>query len=293
MNRSLRPVAVLAALLLGCGMWSCTDVQRYADKVNLYSAEDENKMGLDAYKETLASEKRCTDQEAIAMIDRVGKRLAAVVPGGDQFAWEFTLLESDTINAFCLPGGKVAVYTGILPYCQNEAALAAVMGHEIGHAVARHGGKRMTQGVLIGGATATLGEYIKSKGYSDTTTNLALAAAGGLTQVGVVLPFSRGHELEADAMGLEYMAKAGYDPEEAARFWTRFAALGSSGPAFMSTHPQSEDRAKRLGELMGPAKQWYASAAQKAGLGAQVPVKYRQTKPEPKPEPKPAIAPAK
>ena len=150
--------------------------------------------------------------------------------------------------------------------------------------LAHHGGKRMSQGVLIGGATATLGEYIKSKGYSDTTTNLALAAAGGLTQVGVVLPFSRGHELEADSMGLEYMAKAGYDPEEAARFWTRFAALGSSGPAFMSTHPQSDDRAKKLTEQMANAKQWYGGAAQKSGLGAQVPAKYLQ--------PKPAAAPA-
>ncbi len=287
MNRPTRPVAILTALLLGWGMWSCTDgVQRYADKVNLYSADDENKMGVDAYQQVLAEEKRSTDKEAVAMVERVGKRLAAVVPGGDQYAWEFTLLESDTINAFCLPGGKVAIYTGILAYCQNEAALAAVMGHEIAHAVARHGGKRMSQSVIIGGATATLGELIKSKGYSDTSTNLALAAAGGLTQVGVVLPFSRGHELEADAMGLEYMSKAGYDPEEAARFWTRFAALGSGGPAFMSTHPPSEDRAKKLGEQMGPAKQWYAGAAQKSGLGAQVPAKYLQPKPA-------AAAPAK
>jgi len=273
------------AIAVTVGTTACTGVQRYADKVNLYSEPEENQMGVDAYKEVLASEKRSTDAEAVAMIERVGKRLAAVVPGGDKFAWEFTLLESEQVNAFCLPGGKVAFYTGILPYCQNEAAVAAVMGHEIGHAVARHGGKRMTQGVILGGAQMALGEALRAKGYSESTTNLSLAAAGGLANVGIVLPFSRGHELEADSMGLEYMAKAGYDPDEAVAFWQRFAALGSSGPAFMSTHPQSEDRAKELSKRMSTAKQQYTGSAQKYGLGAKVPAKYLTA-------PKPA-APAK
>jgi len=268
-------IAILTiAIAVTAGTTACSSVQRYADKVNIYGEGEESQMGVDAYKEVLASEKRCTDAEANAMIERVGKRLAAVVPGGDKFAWEFTLLESEQINAFCLPGGKVAFYTGILAYCQNEAAVAAVMGHEIGHAVARHGGKRMTQGVILNGATATLGEVLKAKGYSDSTTNLSLAAAGGLANVGVVLPFSRGHELEADSMGLEYMAKAGYDPQEAVAFWTRFAALGSGGPAFMSTHPQSEDRAKALGKQMPKATEQYTASAQKYGLGAKVPAKY-------------------
>lgn len=262
------------AIAVTAGTTACSGVQRYADKVNLYSEPEENQMGADAYKEVLASEKRCTDAEANAMIERVGRRLAAVVPGGEKFAWEFTLLESEQVNAFCLPGGKVAFYTGILAYCQNEAAVAAVMGHEIGHAVARHGGKRMTQGVILGGAQMALGEVLKAKGYSETTTNLSLAAAGGLANVGVVLPFSRGHELEADAMGLDYMAKAGYDPQEAVAFWQRFAALGSGGPAFLSTHPQSEDRAKELAKLMPKATQHYAAVAQKHGLGAKVPAKY-------------------
>jgi predicted Zn-dependent protease len=242
-------------------------------------------MGITAYEEVLASEKRSQDKEAVALVERVGKRLAAVVPDGDKYAWEFTLLESDQVNAFCLPGGKVAIYTGILSYCQNEAALAAVMGHEIGHAVARHGGKRMSQGVLIGGATATIGELLKAQGYSESTTNLSLAAAGGLAQVGMILPFSRGHELEADAMGLEYMAKAGYQPEEAVQFWQRFAALGSSGPAFLSTHPPSEDRAKKLGEQMSQARTWYDAAPLKSGLGAKVPAKYLEAKPAPAPAP--------
>lgn len=269
-------IAVLTiAIAVVAGTTGCTEgIQRQADKLNIYSEPEENQMGADAYQEVLKSEKRSTDAEATAMIQRVGKRLAAVVPGGDKFAWEFTLLESEQINAFCLPGGKVAFYTGILPYCQNEAAVAAVMGHEIGHAVARHGGKRMTQGVILNGATVLAGEMLKAKGYSESNTNLMLAVGGGLANVGVVLPFSRGHELEADAMGLDYMAKAGYDPQEAVAFWTRFAALGSSGPAFLSTHPQSEDRAKELGKRMPKAKEHYAASAQKYGLGAKVPAKY-------------------
>jgi metalloendopeptidase OMA1, mitochondrial len=271
---ALLAVATLAIAVI-TGTTGCTEsIQRQADKVNFYSETEENQMGADAYAEVLKSEKRSTDAEANAMIERVGRRLAAVVPGGEKFAWEFTLLESDQINAFCLPGGKVAFYTGILAYCQNEAAVAAVMGHEIGHAVARHGGKRMTQGVILNGATVFAGELLKAKGYSESNTNLMLALGGGLANVGVVLPFSRGHELEADAMGLGYMAKAGYDPEEAVAFWTRFAALGSSGPAFLSTHPQSADRAAELGKRMPKAKEQYAAAAQKYGLGAKVPAKY-------------------
>jgi predicted Zn-dependent protease len=276
----MRFIAVIAAVVtlaiaIVTGSTGCTEgLQRQADKLNIYSEPEEDQMGKEAYAEVLKGEKRSTDAEAVALIERVGKRLAAVVPGGDKFQWEFTLLESEQINAFCLPGGKVAFYTGILSYCQNEAAVAAVMGHEIGHAVARHGGKRMTQGVILNGATVLAGEMLKAKGYTESNTNLMLAVGGGLANVGVVLPFSRGHELEADAMGLDYMAKAGYDPQEAVAFWQRFAALGSSGPAFMSTHPQSEDRAKALGKLMPKAKEHYAAVKQQYGLGAKVPAKY-------------------
>jgi predicted Zn-dependent protease len=278
MRRVLPLASVIMAVAVCLTAVSCATAQRYADKLNIYSVEEENKMGLDAYTEVKSGEKASTDKEAIEMLNRVGKRLAATVPDSASYAWEFTLLESDQVNAFCLPGGKVAFYTGILAYCENEAAIAAVMGHEIGHAVARHGGKRMSQGVVLGGAQIALGEILKSKGYSESTTNMSLAAAGGLAQVGVVLPFSRGHELEADLMGLEYMSKAGYDPEESVKFWQRFAALGSSGPAFMSTHPQSDDRAKQLTANMAQAKSWYSASAQKHGLGASVPAKYLKKK---------------
>jgi metalloendopeptidase OMA1, mitochondrial len=274
MRRIFHLALVIIAVAVSLTAVSCASVQRYADKINFHSVEEENAMGVQAYQEVKTGEKPSTDKEAVAMIERVGKRLAAVVPNGNEFAWEFSLFESDQINAFCLPGGKVAFYTGILAYCQNEAAVAAVMGHEIGHAVARHGGKRMSQGVILGGAQTALGEILKARGIGESNANIALAAAGGLTKFGVILPFSRGHELEADLMGLEYMSKAGYDPEESVRFWQRFAALGSGGPAFTSTHPQSEDRAKQLADNMAQAKTWYAASGEKFGLGAQVPAKY-------------------
>jgi predicted Zn-dependent protease len=153
------------------------------------------------------------------------------------------------------------------------------MSHEIGHAVARHGGKRMTQSAILNDVTVMAGDLLKAKGYSESNANMMLAVGGGLANVGVVLPFSRGHELEADSMGLEYMAKAGYDPAEAVTFWQRFATLGSSGPAFLSTHPQSEDRAKALSKQMPSAKKSYDASAQKYGAGAKVPAKYLQPKP--------------
>src|SRR5690606_30938579 len=118
-------------------------------------------------------------------------------------------------NAFCLPGGRVAVYTGILGLCANEAGLAAVLGHEIAHAIADHGNERMSQGVLVSGATQALGAYLQGKGVEPSTLNMGMTAFGMGAQLGVILPFSRKHELEADALGLEYKAKAGYDPAEA------------------------------------------------------------------------------
>jgi predicted Zn-dependent protease len=214
-----------------------------------------------------------TAQALIAFVERVGKRLAAAAPDKD-FNYEFTVIESPAANAFCLPGGKVAVYTGILPYCQNEAGLAAVLGHEIGHAIARHGGERMSQGQIQEVGGVTLAALLEAKGVSPTTGNLAMTAFGIGSQVGVMLPFSRSHETEADYLGLIYMAKAGYDPHEAVAFWNRFAALGSGTPTFLSTHPSSPDRAKALEVKMPEADAIYAASG-KHGTGEPVPDRWR------------------
>lgn len=273
---SLRSVSVLivaALVLAACARVDGTNRQQLL----LTSAGEENQMGVEAYADVKTKEKICTDPAAIALVERVGKRLAAVAPNKG-FTYEFVVLESATVNAFCLPGGKVAVYTGILPWCQDEASLAAVLGHEIGHAIARHGGERMSQGQLqqIGGQT--LAAVMEARGMAPTNAQLAMVAYSAGTQYLGVLPYSRDHELEADYLGLIYMAKAGYDPAAAVGFWSRFAALSSGTPTFLSTHPASTDRAERLQAKMEEAKALYAAAPQQYGNGELVPEKYR-TKP--------------
>lgn len=238
----------------------------------LTSASYENSLGAKAYSDILKKEKRCNDPEIVEMVNRVGKRLAANAPD-EGFKYEFNVIESKQANAFCLPGGKVAIYTGILHYCQNEAGLATVMGHEIAHAIARHGGERMTQGILVQGVATGVSAVLKSKGVSPTTQNIAMTAFGAGSQIGVLLPFSRKHELEADELGMRYMAKAGYDPHEAVKFWSRFGGKGKAPPSWLSTHPHCEHRAKELNSQLKRALRLYAKSPQ-YGLGAPIPQRY-------------------
>ncbi len=237
------------------------------------SVEQENQLGAEAYADILRKERRSDDAEATALLNRVGARLAAVAPARG-FAYEFALIESREINAFCLPGGKVAFYTGILGMCRTEAGVAAVMGHEIAHAIERHGGRRMTQGILVEAGGLTLAALLESRGVSPTWQTVSMAAFGLGSQVGVLLPYSRQHELDADALGLRYMALAGYEPEEAVAFWQRFAAMGSQVPQFLSTHPASDERAARMHAQMAQAKALYAQAPVRHGHGASVPARY-------------------
>jgi len=273
-----RPLALVSVLVLAIAASAC-GVQRVEGtgrrQLVLFSDQQMNQLGAQSYAEVLSGEKKSSDAEGQAMVERVGKRLAAMAPDRG-FTYEFTLIESDQVNAFCLPGGKVAIYTAILPYCQNEAGLAAVMGHEIAHAIANHGGERMSQGVLLQGAQMGLAMALEAKGVSPSTQNLFMAGAGLGAQIGVLLPFSRKHESEADYLGLIYMAKAGYDPKEAVAFWQRFATLGGSDqPEILSTHPHSEGRAEDLHSHMGQAMAHYEVSADKQGAGRKVPARYR------------------
>jgi metalloendopeptidase OMA1, mitochondrial len=280
MRRFLAPVAALVVSVVAVG---CLQQVEGTGRTQLLltNAEQENQLGAEAYKDVLQKEPRANDPEGQAMIERVGRRLAAVAPDRG-FQWEFNLIESKDMNAFCLPGGKVAFYTGLLPLCQNEAAVATVMGHEIGHAIARHGGERMTQASIAQNAQGALSAWLDSKQTSPAVNSIAQMAFGAGAQVGVLLPFSRKHESEADELGLQYLAAAGYDPEEAVKFWQRFAqATGGGGKeggigAYLSTHPQSGDRAKALQKELAKAKQLYAQAKEKHGIGALVPAKYRK-----------------
>lgn len=266
------PLAIFSLALV---LAACAQVDGTGRKqLLLTSAADENRLGAEAYTQVKAEEKPCRDPAAIAFVERVGKRLAAVAPDKG-FTYEFTVLDSAAVNAFCLPGGKVAVYTGILPYARNEAGLAAVLGHEIAHAIARHGGERMSQQQAqqaLGGAVQTA---LAAAHVTPTTANTTMLLFGAGAQFGAILPYSRAHESEADHLGLMYMARAGYDPQEAVGFWQRFATLGGGGPSFLSTHPASADRAEALTALQPEAQALYLAAANRYGPGEPVPVAYR------------------
>lgn len=240
------------------------------------SEAKEIEMGEAAYTEILAEESLSTNAEATAMVERVGRRIAAV-SGRDDYQWEFKLIAGPTKNAFCLPGGKVAIYEGILPVCGNEAGLAVVMSHEIAHAIARHGGERMQHqtmaavGKTLGGAA--IKKVMGNKGEMDQQTlDRAAIAYGAVTKYGVILPYSRKHESEADAIGIRMMAKAGYDPSEAPHFWDRFAQVsGPKPPAFFSTHPSDARRATDLREQLPANVAIYNAAVEQHGLGEAIP----------------------
>ena len=178
--------------------------------------------------------------------------------------WEFKLIESPQKNAFALPGGKVAVYTGIMEVAKNEAGLAAIMGHEIAHAIARHGAERMTQMLLLNMGLGMADVSLQNSEHRE----LILAAIGLSANVGLLLPYSRKHETEADNIGTIYMARAGYDPNEAVALWERFAEAEQSGvPAFLSTHPASRERAEALRTIAKQAMAEYRKAPNPYGKG--------------------------
>ncbi|NLT52551.1 MAG: M48 family metallopeptidase, partial [Ignavibacteria bacterium] len=173
------------------------------------------------------------------------------------YNWEFNLVESDEANAWCMPGGKVVFYTGILPLTQTETGVAVVMGHEIAHAVAEHGSERMSQQMLTQLGAVALSEALQSN--SEQTQQIAMTAFGLGAQFGVILPFSRKHESEADHLGLIFMAMAGYNPREAVPFWKRMAANGGGQvpPEFMSTHPSDATRIADIESLLPEALKYY------------------------------------
>ena len=173
------------------------------------------------------------------------------------FVWEFNLVESDEVNAWCMPGGKVVVYTGILPITQDETGLAVVMGHEIAHAVANHGSERMSHALITQMGGMALNKALENK--PEQTRNLWMGAFGLGAQFGYMLPFSRTHEKEADHLGLIFMAIAGYNPEKAVEFWERMAQMsqGNAPPEFMSTHPSDATRIREIKAHLPEAMLYY------------------------------------
>lgn len=257
---------LLAALLISCATNPYTD--RY--QLLLLPQSYENQLGAESYLLVKNDPKVeiSQDPREIQPVQRVAERIIAVAKRSkyadtaNTFEWEVSVIKDDkTLNAFALPGGKMAVYTGIFPIAKNEAGLAAIMGHEVTHALARHGAERMSQGLvaqlLLTGAAAAL----QTKGTDPATSQALMQALGLGAQYGVILPFSRKHESEADYIGLLLAAQAGYDPQEAVRVWERMeSAGGAQPPEFMSTHPSHGTRIKQLEEWMPEALEQYRTA---------------------------------
>jgi predicted Zn-dependent protease len=223
----------------------------------LLSQADEVRMGLQSYEEVLRKAKLSTDPALNEKVGRVGTRIAEAT-GRKDLQWEFKVIEDQQANAFALPGGKVAVYTGILPITRDDAGLAAVLGHEVAHAIARHGAERLSQDMLVQVGLAATMTALSNRDPKTVQSVGALLGAGA--SVGLLLPWGRSQESEADHLGLIYMAKAGYDPHAARDLWVRMAeASKGSGkpPEFLSTHPSEATRIKKIEGWLPEAMQYY------------------------------------
>ena len=242
--------------LAGCRSVPVTD----RTQLLLTSSDYENRLGAEAYAEYKAQYPRSTSAGYNQALERCGRAIVAVA-GQNDFDWEFIVLNSSTQNAFCLPGGKVAVYSGIMDLMNNEAELAFVVAHEIGHAIARHSGERMSWGYL-----QSLGGLLVAIGFQNDTIN---GVYGTGTELGVMLPFSRSNETEADLIGLLLMAKAGYNPRASVQFWTRFSGSSQAGVLgnLMSTHPCDSDRIAEMNRNMSRADEEYRKCANPKGYG--------------------------
>ena len=277
-------LVLIIFLLHACSTTPISDRKSFI----LIPMAQEISLGKQAYKSALKDQKDSDSKHLTKLLRRVGKRIVKVShqPNLD---WEFRLIDSKEMNAFALPGGKVAVYTGMLQICENEAGLATVLSHEIAHVIARHGAQRMSQQLVLTGAL--MGASLSLQ--NNTQRNIIMSALGLGVLYGITLPFSRGDEGEADQIGLVYMAKAGYDPDEAIRFWKRFSrAKGDKGPPeWASTHPADKSRISGIKSYLSRAKFKYRNLKIKYGIGEtlklptakETPEKSKHDKPKPIP----------
>jgi metalloendopeptidase OMA1, mitochondrial len=239
-------IIALSLLLAGCQTAPVTGRQQLI----LMSDQEASAMGLQAYDQILQEKGVANDPQKTALVRQVGERIVKVTPLAN-LDWQINLINDDTPNAFALPGGYIGVNTGLFTVAQNEAQLAAVLGHEVGHVVAHHPAERISRQMMVETGLGVVG------GVTPELVNIASSAA----TLGLILPFSREQEAEADAIGLQYMARAGYDPREAVKLWQNFAAAGSGGtPEFMSTHPAPGNRIANLEAQMPEALKLYEAS---------------------------------
>jgi predicted Zn-dependent protease len=257
----------LLAVLLFC-LSACSTVPITGrSQLNLIPGSSMMSMSLQQYDEFLKEHKLSTDLEQTATVKRVGANIQHAVEryfassGLSQhlndYKWEFNLVEDKQVNAWCMPGGKVVVYTGILPVANGDAGLAVVMGHEIAHAIAEHGNERMSQGLLAQMGGIALSTALSTQ--TAATQQLWMSVYGVGAQYGAIMPYGRMQESEADHLGLIFMAMAGYDPNEAVLFWERMSAQkgGQAPPEFLSTHPSDAKRIENIRRLIPEAMQYY------------------------------------
>lgn len=245
---------IAAALMLG-SVAACETVPVSGrTQLNMVDEDTEAKLGDKAFAEIKAKSKISRDPQVNALVQRVAQRVAQA--SGMQQDWEFVVIEDKQVNAFALPGGKIAVYTGMLPVAQDETGLATVLAHEVGHVMAHHAAERISQSQLIEAGTGIAAVLLGGATGADPNTMAGLLGAGAA--VGIQLPFGRQQELEADRIGLTLMARAGYDPRAAVAFWQRMAqASKGAPPEFLSTHPSDETRIARIQQLMPEALAQY------------------------------------
>lgn len=248
--------AALSALVVACAKVPYTDRKQY----NLLPDSLMRGLGKTTYSAMLSEVKVRKKGDKNDVLQKVGRRISRAA-NQPKYDWKFSLIDSDEINAWCLPGGYIGFYDGILPVLENEAGMAFVMGHEVGHATAHHGAERLTQQLTLIGGLLGLELWLKDHSKLDRKQRMVVLGALGVGgTVGVILPFSRMHESEADVIGMMYMSKAGYPPKESIEVWDRMAKKSKGGlklPAFLSTHPTTKKRQKNQKEWLPKARKRY------------------------------------
>ena len=270
----MRKIALFSVIILTAIIIRCSSVPLSGrSQLSLIGNNKIFPMSYEQYEQVKRESKVITGTEQARMVKRVGTRIQRAVEQyfGDQgksnyledYQWEYNLIDNDsTVNAWCMPGGKVAFYTGIMPICEDESGLAVVMGHEIAHAIANHGRERISQQYAAQFGLSAVAIVITGGGNAPTIpTEIIMQGAGAATSLGI-LAFSRKHESEADKLGLYFMAMAGYNPQEAPEFWERMSGLGGgeAPPEFLSTHPSHDTRISDLNANMPKAMEYYRNA---------------------------------
>jgi len=261
-----KSVIIISLVIIALVIAACSTVPLTGRRqLNIIPTSTMLSMSFQQYDDFVKTNKVAEKGSQAAMVERVGQKLAKAAEDYliekklkseiKNFDWEFKLIDSEEINAWCMPGGKIVVYTGILPLTENEAGLAVVVGHEIAHALAKHGNERMSQGLMAQFGGMALAKAVEEK--PEATQQMWMAAFGLGAQFGMMLPYSRLHEYEADELGLVLMTKAGYNPQEAVTFWERMSKMGGEKPPeFMSTHPADDKRVANLKKLQSKMEKY-------------------------------------